>query len=281
MSRTRRFLGGVSLGYANQVLLTVVGLWLTPFLLRRIGQHDYGLWRVGAQLLAYLSLMDFGIMALLPRATAYAMGRAGSVVEAKYLPEIIGRTAWLVLCQTPFVALAAAILWLTIPGDWGALRVPIGVVMLAFVLSFPWRIFQAVLQGLQDLPFLGKLNIAAWFCGTAITIGLVFAGEGLYSLAFGWVVTQFTAACLCYLRLRRKFPNTLPHRLPSLSWLTVRSQLTQGFWVSVAQVAQVLVSGTDVLIIGTLLGPLAVVPFACTSKLIGVLANQPQMLMQA
>jgi len=46
------------------------------FLLHRIGQHDYGLWLVGAQLLGYLGLMDFGIVALLPRATASAAARA-------------------------------------------------------------------------------------------------------------------------------------------------------------------------------------------------------------
>jgi O-antigen/teichoic acid export membrane protein len=281
MSRTKRFLGGVSLGYTNQLLVTIVGLWLTPFLLHRIGQHDYGLWLVGAQLLGYLALMDFGIVGLLPRATAYATGRAGSVLAAKDLPEIIGQTTWLVLCQTPLVALAACILWFTIPVAWGPLRTPIGVVMLVFVLAFPLRIFAAALQGLQDLAFLGKLNIASWISGTTITIALVFAGKGLYALAFGWVVFQLLTAGGCYLRLRRNFPGVLPRRLPSLSWLTARGQLKQGFWVSVAQLAQVFVNGTDMLIIGTLLGPLAVVPFACTGKLIGVLANQPQMLMQA
>jgi len=225
--------------------------------------------------------MDFGIVALLPRATAYATGRSGSVVAAKDLPQIIGQTTWLVLCQTPLVALAACILWFTIPNAWGPLRMPIGVVMLSFVLTFPLRIFPAVLQGLQDLTFLGKLTIAAWITSTALTIGLVLAGKGLYSLAFGWVVAQLITAGISYLRLRRNFPETLPQRLPSLSWLTARRQLTQGFWVSVAQLAQAFVSGTDMLIIGTLVGPLAVVPFACTGKLIGVLANQPQMLMQS
>jgi O-antigen/teichoic acid export membrane protein len=281
MSRTKRFLGGISLGYTNQVLVTIVGLWLTPFLLHRVGQHDYGLWFVGAQLLAYLGLMDFGIVALLPRATAYATGRAGSVVAARDLPEIVGHTTWLVLWQTPLVALAACILWFTIPVAWGPLRMPIGVVMLSFVLAFPLRIFPAVLQGLQDLAFLGKLTIAAWLTSTALTITLVLAGKGLYGLAFGWVVAQLMTAVISYLRLRRTFPEILPQRLPSYSWLTARGQLKQGFWVSIAQVAQVFVSGTDMLIIGSLLGPLAVVPFACTGKLIGVLANQPQMLMQA
>jgi O-antigen/teichoic acid export membrane protein len=280
MSRTKRFLSGVSLGYASQVLVTTAGLWLTPFLLFRIGKHDYGLWLVGSQLLAYLTLMDFGIVALLPRATAYATGRAGSLLEATDLPEIIGKTTSVVLCQVPFVALAALLLWITMPNDWGALRMPIGIVMFSFVLVFPLRVFQAVLQGLQDLAFLGRLNIVAWFVGTLLTIGLVFMGLSLYALAFGWVVTQLVLASVCYLRLRSTFPGILPRRLPTLSWLEARGQLRQGLWVSVGQVAQVLVNGTDLLIIGTFLGPLAVVPYACTGKLIGALANQPQMLMQ-
>ena len=76
-SRTRRFLDGVWLGYANQMLMMLGGLWLTPFLLHRIGQHDYGLWLVGSQILMYLTLLDIGVVALLPRETAYATGRAG------------------------------------------------------------------------------------------------------------------------------------------------------------------------------------------------------------
>jgi O-antigen/teichoic acid export membrane protein len=49
--------------------------------------------------------------------------------------------------------------------------------------------------------------------------------------------------------------------------------------VSVAQVATILVASTDVLIIAKLLGPAAVVPYACTGKLCSVLANQVNILM--
>ena len=280
MTRTRRFLGGVSLGYANQALVMLAGLWLTPFLLHRIGQHDYGLWLVGAQLLAYLSLLDFGIVALLPRATAYATGRVGSDSE-KDVPEIIGRTVLLVLCQMPLVAVAAGLLWMTMASQWSALRMPLAIVMLSFALMFPSRIFQAVLQGLQDLPFLGRINIVTWFGGAILTIALIFAGFGLYALAVGWVISQAASAVLCYLRLHQHFPGMLPRRLPSWSWRGARLQLTNGFWVSLAQVAQVLINGTDILIIGKLFGPTAVVPFVITGKLIGVLSNQPNMLITA
>jgi len=50
MSRTRKFIAGIGFGYVGQVLTTLVGLLITPFLLRRVGQHDYGLWLVGTQI---------------------------------------------------------------------------------------------------------------------------------------------------------------------------------------------------------------------------------------
>ena len=67
MTRTHRFLTGFMTGYAHLVLATIAGLWLTPFFLRELGQSTYGLWLVGTQIIAYLLLMDLGIVALLPR----------------------------------------------------------------------------------------------------------------------------------------------------------------------------------------------------------------------
>lgn len=282
MSRTNRFLSGIGFGYASQVLTTLVGLWLTPFLLHSIGQHDYGLWLVGAQLMFYLALLDLGVVALLPRETAFATGRArGSVEEASDLPVIIGQTVRMVIWQMPLVALAAAVAWLMLPVDWEGLRNPIGLVLLAFVLTFPLRIFGAVLHGLQDLAFLGRVNIISYLLSTALIVALVYAGWGLYALAVGWTALQLMSAGAGWLRLRARFPTALPRRLPDLVWATARVRIHQGFWVSLSQVAQVLLNGTDILIIGKLFGPAAVVPFVCTGKLITVLANQPQMLMAA
>src|SRR5690606_40075923 len=84
MSRTRRFLGGLSIGYFSMVLTLVVGLWLTPFLLGRIGTHEYGLWLITTQILGYLMLLDLGVGSLAPRETAYATGRrlSGNTNEA-------------------------------------------------------------------------------------------------------------------------------------------------------------------------------------------------------
>jgi O-antigen/teichoic acid export membrane protein len=279
MSRTNRFLSGISFGYASQFLTMLVGLWLTPFLLHRIGQHDYGLWLVGTQLIFYLALLDLGVVALLPRETAFATGRARSIEEATDLPLIVGQTLRLVLWQMPLVALVALCVWLLMPAEWEGLRHPIMVVLLVFVLTFPLRIFGAVLHGLQDLSFLGRLGIIAYLLSSVVTVSLVLAGWGLYALALGWMVLQLTGAGAGWYRLHKYFPTVLPAGLPKLMGETARLRLSQGFWVSLSQIAQVLINGTDLLIIGKLFGPAAVVPYVCTGKLISVLSNQPQMLM--
>jgi O-antigen/teichoic acid export membrane protein len=281
LSRTRKFLGGLSLGYANQALVTLVGLWLTAFLLRTLGTRDYGLWLVATQILGYLLLADLGVVALLPRETAYATGRAGGTHKTDEVPELIGHTARIVLWQLPLVAVAAFLVWTLLPTEWQALRGPLSLVFIVFVATFPIRVFHAVLQGLQDLTFLGSAQIVVWVASTLLTIALAVAGYGLYALIWGWIATQLLSAVLWWNRLRREFPGVLPRTLPRVTWLEARSYLSKSVWVSLAQVAQVFLNGSDVLIIGKALGPAAAVPYFCTAKLVTVLANQPQMVMQA
>lgn len=280
MSRTKRFLGGLRFNYAHQALVTLVGLWLTPFLLIRIGSYDYGLWLVATQVTVYLALLDLGVVGLLSRETSYATGRAGSCDEATDLPNIIGRTTRIVLWQIPLVALTAIIFWFSLSATWKELSGPLGLVLLTFVVMFPLRIFHAVLDGLQDLAFLGRAQSISWSAGIIATVVLVFAGSKLYALAIGFTVSQISLTAISWCRLRNRFPLLLPTRLPALSWTGSRAYLIGSFWVTVAKVAQVMLSNTDILIIGTLFGPAAVVPFVCTGKLIFVLGNQSLALVE-
>jgi O-antigen/teichoic acid export membrane protein len=281
MTRTRRFIGGLTLGYANQALVTLVGLWLTAFLLRTLGSRNYGLWLVATQMLGYLMLSDLGVVALLPRETAYATGRAGGSNNTPDLPLLVGQTARLVVWQLPFVAIAAALVWLFLPKEWQPLRGPLALVFMVFVITFPARVLSGLLHGLQDLTFLGAAQMGIWLAATATTFVLALRGYGLYALIMGWVVTQFLAAALWWRRLRTRFPHVLPPGIPQITWAQARSYLSKSVWVSVAQVAGVLLDGSDVLIIGTALGPAAAVPYYCTEKLVAVLGNQPQVMMQS
>jgi O-antigen/teichoic acid export membrane protein len=280
MSRTERFVLGAGLGYVHLVVVTLVGLWLTPFLLEQLGSHDYGLWLVGLQIVAYLQLIDLGVVALLPREVAYATGRGLRGETDTGLGALVRRTERLARWQALGLAGIAVVVWVALPAEWAGLRWPLAAVLLGLVLIFPFRVLQALLQGLQDLAFLGRLQLAAWAAGTVVMVGLVLAGARLHALVAGWLTTQIVTVAACAVRVRVRFPTLRADHGGGVS-LTTREYLGRSVWVSVSQVAQTLLGATDVLVIGAVAGPAAVVPYACTAKLVQVLANHPQLLMQA
>lgn len=279
-TRTGRFLRGLVLGYVNQVLMTLVGLWLTAFLLAKLGQADYGLWLVATQVLGYLLLLDLGIVALVPREVAFATGRAGNAESAEDLGLIVGRTLRLVFWQLPLVATVALVVWLLLPEAWAPLKEPLAIVMVAFVITFPFRILHSVLSGLQELAFVGVVQTAGWAAGTATTVALVLAGFGLYALAVGWVMNQALSTVLWWWRVRSRYPQAWPKGLPAFRGAALRDRLARSGWVSLSQVARVLLFGTELLIIGRVLGAEMVVPYFCTAKVLTVLGHQVSMLPQ-
>src|SRR5262249_59574745 len=128
-------------------------LWVTPFFLDRIGQHDYGLWLMGAQIITYMLLLDLGVVALIPRETAYATARGDTTALAR----VVARAARIMRWQMPLVATAGVGAWWLVPNEWDVMRAPLGVILSTLVVVFPARITPGALTGLQDLGYLGAL----------------------------------------------------------------------------------------------------------------------------
>jgi len=280
MSRTRRLFGGLQFGFLNQLLAMLVGLWLTRYSLHLIGREQYGLWLFGLQLLAYLALLDLGVAALLPREAAFVSGSPAGVERRALLRRLVAQAWQLSLWQTPLVATAALIVWVAIPHSWAPLRPVLALALVVFTAVFPFRIYQALLIGLQDLAFTGAVQTASWVLGTGTTIALLAAGQGLAALVAGWAVSQLVTPLACWNRARARFAEALPPRQEWVTWPTARHYLGRSLWLSAGQIANNVQVGADVLIIGALLGPAAVVAYTCTGKLIAVASNIPLVLAQ-
>lgn len=277
MSRTRRILSGTGIAYTHQAAVIILGLWLTPFLLRRVGQHELGLWFVVTQVLGYLALMDLGVVAILPREVAMASSYADSTAPGGLIGSLVAQVRPIVRWQVFGLFAACLLVWFFLPAGWYDLRWPLAIVFLTFVTLYPLRVPTAVLQGLQQLPFLSKVQFVGWALGASTTILLVLAGAGLYGLVGGWAVGMFVPAVVGAWRVRQGWPGVL-----AVGGTTpVPQYFRRSLWVSVSQVAQVLLNGSDVLLLARLLGPGAVVPYSCTGKLVTVFANHPQLLMHA
>jgi O-antigen/teichoic acid export membrane protein len=277
-ARLGRFVAGVGFGYLHTVSALVIGVFLTPYLLSQLGGHAYGLWLLGAQVVAYLALMDIGIVALVPRELAFAVGQ-GKRVDSPEVRALVARTRAVIWWQLPVVATLALATWWLLPSQWAPLRGPLAVVIIAFVVLFPLRVFPALLQGLQDLGFQGAAQFIGLLAGSLVTFTALWNGAGLYALALGWIVTQIAPAALAWARVRHRHAGVRAGTHAGLTWADSRAQLSRGAWISVGQIAQVLLTGTDLVIVGTMAGPESAVVYACTGKLVTLLAHQPQLFL--
>jgi O-antigen/teichoic acid export membrane protein len=267
VSRTGRIARALTVGYGYQAVVAVTGLVLTPFLLSRLGVEDYGQWLAVGQVLGLLGLLDLGVTAILPREVARSSGAAGDGGVA----EVARRAWWLVWLQTPVVAVVAAAGWVGVSAIHPELGGPLAVILAVFVAQFPLRVPAAVLTGLQDLTFCAVAQAASWATATALSVGLVFAGWGLYAMAAGWAVGQLLGSVAAVWRVWVKFPGARAGGWPG--WAGLWDQFRPSLWMSLAQLARVLVAGTDLLVVAWVLGPVATVAYSCTTKLVAVVTT--------
>jgi len=274
-SRTSRFIWGVGLNYLNFGIVTLTGLWLTRFLLSTIGVDAMGSWVQLLQLTIFLNLLDLGVLALMPRDLAVVNARSDTQEQVQVL---IGRYTQIVLLQTPIVALVALVgWWIAISSD-SSVAIPLGIVLGCYTLLFPFRIGMAILNGLQDLRYVGSIQLISFTTGTLTTVGLAIAQCGIIALALGWCVNQLTTVLFVWLRIVRKHQSIWPTHFERVDRGAIRELLTKGLWASLATVGVMLTGNLDVLAIGRFQDAMEVLRYAFTTKLIMVVGGQVTVL---
>ena len=76
---------GALLSYANIILVNVVGLMLTPFIIRSFGDSEYGLYTLIGSFVAYLALMDLGLNNTIVRYVSIYRAENNQEEEQKFL----------------------------------------------------------------------------------------------------------------------------------------------------------------------------------------------------
>jgi O-antigen/teichoic acid export membrane protein len=279
MSRAGRILRGFGIGLLNQGLTSIVGLWLTRFVLHRIGDRDYALWLVAGQCIGFLSLVDLGVTALLPREVAAISGLAVSPeARDQQLRDVIGTSAALVLALAPILVLASLGLLVFLPNDWVIIRGPIALALGTLVVSYVLRTCHAVLSGLQDFSFLAWVDTASWVTNSVTTVVLAASGVGLYSLAIGAAAGQLVAASAWVARIAMSHRSVVPDRLPRVNLRANLRRMMTGMSVSLNNAAHLLLNSADIIVIGRTLGPAATLRYSFTDKVQTLVNNQPYMI---
>lgn len=80
---------GAILSYITIVLSNAIGLVLTPFIIKQLGQSEYGLYILLGSLVAYISLIDFGLNNTVVRFIAKFRANADANGEKNFLATVL------------------------------------------------------------------------------------------------------------------------------------------------------------------------------------------------
>ena len=185
MSRTRKAAVLAAFTYVQYALAIVTGIILVPLVLRHLGARTYGLWLTTGELLAYASMVELGVLGVLPWMIAEADGVADRAAMRRLVSNGLAVGCFVAV---GFVLVAAA-LWKMGPSlglsavDRATIGPPLVVIAAATAVTYPLRVYRALLAGLQDVVFNGALGIAEASITAIVTIVMLVKGYGIYALA--------------------------------------------------------------------------------------------------
>lgn len=255
--------------YAGTIIVTGIGFFITPFLVRELGATQYGIWALLGSTIAYLQLLDLGFSTALAKYVAQytAQHRDAELSE---------------LCGTVFavyLALAGAagvFIWWFAPHFPTLFNVPVDeatvatqaflLVGLNFMILLPTSLFNAVLVGYQRIDSLNWVNVFAQATSAGLTVVLLLQGYGLLAVA---MVSIFTTLLLASGRLYyvRKFAARLSLAPQQFRWDLARSMFSFSSAIFLVQVSALILFQMDNIILG-LFYPIAIItPYAVTYKL--------------
>lgn len=257
--------GGIVLNYITIVLNILLGLLYTPFMLRMLGQNEYGLYSLVASIIAYLTLLDFGFGSAIVRYTA------------KFIAENKKKEQWelngMFLCVYTIIGVLAvgigSILYYNI--DWlfeskmtleelEQARIMILLLILNLALTFPLSIFGSIISAYQDFIFQRIINICRLILSSGLIVLLLFWGYRAVAMvvvqtAFNIFVLLFNYVyCISKLHVKVRFSN--------FDTCLLKEIISYSFWIFLSQIIDRVYWGTGQFVLGSLMGTTAVAVFS-------------------
>jgi O-antigen/teichoic acid export membrane protein len=247
----------------------VVGIFLSPFILHRLGDDAFGLWILIYSITGYYGLFDLGIRSSIVRYVAkYSATDAHEEMNclintAMFSYSGIGVLAMLItLIATYYVdSIFRVPAEFLVTARWLLFMVGASV-----SLGFPLGVFSGVLEGLQRFYLLNFVNVTSTVLRAVLIVVALRRGGGLLTVAFITVCLPLAnqlvnaAAAFRHLRLR------LGARYVSRASLRLIAGYSGTTFLII--VAGRLRFKTDALVIGTFVSAAAVTYFTIGSRLV-------------
>ena len=205
---------GIILSYVLLVISTLSGILYTPFLIRKLGQEEYGLFSLASSVIAYLLLFDFGLGSAVTRFTAKF--RAENKICEQYemfgmffilytiVAIVVGICGFMIICNADAVLDCSKMT----SEQVSRMKVILYILTANLCVTFPFSVFSAIITAYERFFFIKSLGVIRILLQIAVMIPLLIWGYKAVALAVTMTifnaVTLIFNALYCFFRLKIK-----------------------------------------------------------------------------
>ena len=247
----------------------LVGIFLSPFILHRLGDAAFGIWVLIFSFTGYYGIFDFGIRSSIIRYVSKYTATS-DVAEVSRLINTAMFTYTCVGVLSLIITLLGCIyvdqVFHIVPEFKSTARWLLFVVGGSVALGFPLGVFGGMLEGLQKFYILNWTNIASSLLRVGLIVFYLNRGGGLLSVAVITVGLPMLASFVRAAVALRSLPVVFAWKYVERS--SFRHMANYSGITFVIIVAGRLRFKTDALVIGKLLGAAAITYFYAGSRLV-------------
>lgn len=194
---------GISISYLNTALNMICGLFLSSFLLRKLGDNEYGLYQTVAAFATYLVLLEFGTGNVMSRNIAVCKASGKKEDLEKNISTIwfitVALSALIILISGVFYFSIGALYKSTMTGAQIVYAKRIFVFVTAYLIfSFYTQTLNGVLLGYEQYTFSQTLNCIRIVLRTALLIGVILFEPYAIVIALTDMVLSFLILVLTW-----------------------------------------------------------------------------------
>lgn len=261
---------GAALNYVSICLNMVVGLIYTPYMLRMLGQSEYGLYSLAASIIAYLTVLDLGFGNAIVRYTAKFRAEG----KQREQEEMFGMFFILYIGIGVIAMIAGSVLSLNVENmfsramtDTEVSRTRIMLWLMTFNLAFtfPMSIWGSIMSAYERFVFQRIVSIIRSVLNPVVMILLLVIGYK--AIAMVVVTTIFNVATLLINWWYCKYRLTIKVRFAKFKWRFLKEVSIYSFWIFLNAIMDRIYWSTGQFVLGIYKGSVAIAIYAVAIQL--------------
>ena len=263
---------GAILGYVNMIVNIFVSLLYTPFMLKMMGQSEYGLYSLVASVIAYLSVLDMGFGNAMVRFVSRTQARKEeneSAVNGMFLILyiIIGIISlflgWLLILKVNVIFGSS----LT-SGELAKSKLLILILVVNVALSFPLSVFDSYVIANEKYIYIKIFTILKSLMKPMLMTPLLFFGYKSIGITFSVAVINILYHISMFIYCIKVLKMKFTFSFKSLDKTLLKEITFYSFFVFLNIIVDNVFNNTDQIILGIVSGTAAVSIYAVASQIV-------------